>query len=313
MSTIRAYTSENVYYSSESSHLIETFLDNIFMYRTKPQFYWAVSVNKELSYLLQKISPNNIGYATPTRSGGYVFSLGRYGEAECFCGVLNDGTVVILVDRIILSPAFRVFLNKEQTINYYLSAALPHISRATTSKWRYDKDLGFGFQLVKSPDGFFNIIKKGYKKLLCPWFAKVTENFSERMGTGDYFLVFERKDGKLQAFGTDGMCYKMNTDWLQTYSNYPYQYMNKQLYENRIVSLSESDLRIMIKDCVRKIMTEYKDSLLLGWKTKEKTFRNGGASDEIISKLKRAYDIYAKETAKKGLTPNAVGFDMWRH
>ena len=67
----------------------------------------------------------------------------------------------------------------------------------------------------------------------------------------------------------------------------------------------------MVKECVSRIMTEYKDNPIFGWNHIEKTRREAGASDEQIELLHQSYDEFGKEKASKGEIPNDTGFDIW--
>ncbi len=83
------------------------------------------------------------------------------------------------------------------------------------------------------------------------------------------------------------------------------------LCEGKTIILKESDLRIMVKESIRRIMNEYKDNPIFGWSHVERTRRAAGASDEQIELLRQSYDEFGKEKALRGEIPNDTGFDIW--
>lgn len=87
-------------------------------------------------------------------------------------------------------------------------------------------------------------------------------------------------------------------------------YQNNNKTKN-IIKLNESDLRMMVKNCVRRILAEYKDNPIFGWNHIEKTRRDSGASDKEIELLHQSYDEFGAEKASKGEIPNDTGFEIW--
>lgn len=81
--------------------------------------------------------------------------------------------------------------------------------------------------------------------------------------------------------------------------------------KSNVMRLSEADLRYIVNESARRIIKEYTDHPIFGWEHAKKKFKDGGATDEVIKKLKDAYDVYAQETTSKGKTPNDTGFDLW--
>jgi len=79
-----------------------------------------------------------------------------------------------------------------------------------------------------------------------------------------------------------------------------------------VIHLSESDLKYIISESVNRIIQEYTDHSIFGWEHAKKKFKDGGATDEVIKKLKDAYDVYAQERISQGGIPNDTGFDLWR-
>ena len=81
--------------------------------------------------------------------------------------------------------------------------------------------------------------------------------------------------------------------------------------KSNVMRLSEADLRYIVFEATRRIIKEYTDHPIFGWEHAKKKFKDGGATDEVIKKLKDAYDVYAQETASQGRIPNDTGFDLW--
>lgn len=86
----------------------------------------------------------------------------------------------------------------------------------------------------------------------------------------------------------------------------------KEEQEKHIIHLQEKDLKYIISESVNRIIQEYTDHSIFGWEHAKKKFKDGGATDEVIKKLKDAYDVYAQERASQGRIPNDTGFDLWR-
>lgn len=80
---------------------------------------------------------------------------------------------------------------------------------------------------------------------------------------------------------------------------------------NKKLIVTESDIKWMVVECVKRIMTEYKDNDTWGWKYKEQDLRKNGADESTINLLHKAYDVYGEEEALKGKVPNDTGFDIW--
>ena len=93
-----------------------------------------------------------------------------------------------------------------------------------------------------------------------------------------------------------------------TSANYGTDYVSES---KRTIRLNEADLRLMVKNCVRRILAEYKDNTIFGWNHIEKTRRDSGASDKEIELLHQSYDEFGAEKALKGEIPNDTGFEIW--
>ncbi|MGM9789304.1 MAG: hypothetical protein ACI3Y9_03250 [Candidatus Cryptobacteroides sp.] len=87
----------------------------------------------------------------------------------------------------------------------------------------------------------------------------------------------------------------------------PYE---SKTYKKSIV-LTESNLKNIISESIFRIIQEYTDSPIFGWKHARKKYKDGGTTDEVIKKLKDAYDVYAQESISQGGTPNDTGFEIW--
>ena len=78
------------------------------------------------------------------------------------------------------------------------------------------------------------------------------------------------------------------------------------------VAITENDLRNIVRECVRRIVKEhYEDNSLYGWNAVERTARNGGADMQTLQSLRKSYDKYGEECAKRGQIPNNSGFKRW--
>lgn len=90
------------------------------------------------------------------------------------------------------------------------------------------------------------------------------------------------------------------------------QLLNSKKKTNEVfIRITESDIKWMVVECVKRIMTEYKDNDTWGWKYKEQDLRKNGADESTINLLHKAYDVYGEEEALKGKVPNDTGFDIW--
>ena len=82
--------------------------------------------------------------------------------------------------------------------------------------------------------------------------------------------------------------------------------------ENMKVVITENDLQNIVRECVRRIIKEhYEDNSLYGWNAVERTARNGGADIQTLQSLRKSYDKYGEECAKRGQIPNNSGFKRW--
>ena len=145
------------------------------------------------------------------------------------------------------------------------------------------KNLGQVFTLVRTP-------------MISNLRSFVHKDEAKRPWTFSYFIV-EDEDGEAK----DEIIYKM------MYSSFI-----KESQCSSVIHLSESDLKYIISESVNRIIQEYTDHSVFGWEHAKKKFKDGGATDEVIKKLKDAYDVYAQETASQGRIPNDTGFDLWR-
>lgn len=165
------------------------------------------------------------------------------------------------------------------------------------------KPLGFGYTMVKAVSGLYTIADSNGKPLNSDeWFKSILKMRKTAKGE---IATFVNKDGYAYAYYPQRTNHleATNMSWTQVSVN------ESTKYGSNVIT--ESDLRIMVKECIRRIMNEYNDNPIFGWNHIERTRRAAGASDEQIEFLRKSYDEFAKEKASKGEIPNDTGFDIW--
>lgn len=105
---------------------------------------------------------------------------------------------------------------------------------------------------------------------------------------------------------------QVSKNTVKIYRLYQTSYVSETIGRSKtIIRLNESDLHRMIKESVRQVLMEYRDSKVWGWDYLQKIYRNNGCTDYELVMLKKSYDQYAQEEISKGGIPNDSGFWLW--
>lgn len=156
----------------------------------------------------------------------------------------------------------------------------------------------FGYRVVKLK-GYdnYNLIKHDGTLLCTHWFNAIhpLPNLYGKYKIMAYINV----GGLLYALSKDGKVYSLNN--------------LRENVDNQTtkIKLTESELEVLIRECVRGVLKEYVDSRLWGWNYIEGMYKENGCSKYELAMLKKSYDKYAQESFANGKIPNNIGFRLW--
>lgn len=82
---------------------------------------------------------------------------------------------------------------------------------------------------------------------------------------------------------------------------------------NKTIRITESKIRNIIRECVERILEseKYRDNPIYGWKEVEKNYKENGVNKHDLKLLRKSYDQYGEECAKRKEIPNGIGFHRW--
>ena len=157
----------------------------------------------------------------------------------------------------------------------------------------------FGYRVVKLK-GYdnYNLIKHDGTLLCTHWFNAI---YPLPNLYGKYkIMAYVNVSGLLYALSKDGKVYSLNN-------------LRENVYNQTTkIKLTESELEVLIRECVRGVLKEYVDSRLWGWNYLMKhRYSKVNITNKKLRGLKRSYDKYAQEDWSKGHIPCDIGFDMW--
>lgn len=82
---------------------------------------------------------------------------------------------------------------------------------------------------------------------------------------------------------------------------------------NRTIRITESDIKDIVRKYVEQILEseKYIDSSIYGWKEIKKDYKENGVSKHDLKLLRKSYNQYGEECAKRKEIPNGIGFHRW--
>lgn len=142
------------------------------------------------------------------------------------------------------------------------------------------------------------------KKKLGQVFSPINEPLDKNLRQTNY------KDESDTQWSISFLQVSKNT--VKIYRLYQTRFVSEGTKRNKtVIQLTESELHRMVKESVRKVLIEYKDSKAWGWDYLQKMYKNNGCTDYELAMLKKSYDQYAQEELSKGKIPNDSGYWLW--
>ena len=169
---------------------------------------------------------------------------------------------------------------------YTDSEYMPQIHSAKS--YYITNDAGFGFKIVKSNDNTFNYIKNN--QILCPniWFKNVKLFKKTPYG----IFAFVNNNDRCYAIDSYGALYDMGRTWNDCFTEGKIKKMimieaiNKISNKN-VIHINETELKSLIKECVKRIINEHNKLLMESYKPickgYEFTDENGIKRTSVIS------------------------------
>ena len=286
--------------SQYASNQIQSIVNQYCGYKTRGEngrsafWFWYDQVKN----LIRGIT---VGSSTRLSNGVYKYTMRYWGDVFFVYSRTREkgrfsGIVITVLDFDFDETNFYNWLQHKPLENH-----LPPKPNIINPQFK-PRPLGFGYTMVKAKSGLYTIADSNGQPLNSnEWFKSILKMRKTVKGE---IATFVNKNGFAYAYYPQREKHLMatNMSWSRVCTN--------ESKETKL-TLTESDLRIMVKECVSRIMTEYKDNPIFGWTHIEKTRREAGASDEQIELLHQSYDEFGKEKASKGEIPNDAGFEIW--